>query len=70
MKPFLRSQQSRFAAIIKNFWRKFVKPGQDHGVPVSALGKMFISMGENLSPEEIDHIFMQYDKVYVLASLF
>jgi len=53
--------QGRFAAIIKNFWRKFVKPGQDSGVPRAALGKMFISMGENLEPEEIETIFKQFD---------
>ena len=64
----LKIKQRRFTAIIKNFWRKFVKPGQDQGVPVSALGKMFISMGENLSPDEIDHIFNQYDKVRPFSS--
>lgn len=30
--------QNRFSAIIKTFWRKFVKPGQDCGVPLAALG--------------------------------
>ena len=54
--------QGRFSAIIKTFWRKFVKPGQDSGVPVAALGKMFISMGENLSPEAIADIFKQFDQ--------
>ena len=39
-----------------------MKPGQDSGVPLAALGKMFVSMGENLSPEEIADIFQQFDQ--------
>jgi len=53
--------QQRFTAIIKNFWRKFVKKEDDTGVAVAALGKMFVTMGEDLSPDEIQNIFRQFD---------
>jgi Ca2+/Na+ antiporter len=53
--------QQRFTSIIKNFWRRFVRKEDDSGVAVAALGKMFASMGEDLSPEEIQNIFKQFD---------
>jgi Ca2+-binding EF-hand superfamily protein len=40
-----------------------VKKEDDKGVSIAALGKMFVSMGEDLSPEEIENIFKQFDVV-------
>lgn len=50
-----------FLNIHRNFWRKFVRKEDDKGVVTAALGKMFVSMGEDLSPDEIDSIFKQFD---------
>lgn len=38
-----------------------MKKEDDKGVVTAALGKMFASMGEDLSPDEIDNIFKQFD---------
>jgi hypothetical protein len=52
--------QHLFKSIIKKFWRKFVKKS-DGSVKTVELGKLFVSMGENVKPTEIEAIFKQFD---------